>query len=155
MLAEDLLSGLDHEWDNLPAIPEQDDDLRKALTPINHWDPRLILDLAMGISSVDEILHRHAVTDEAYRALCDNTHFRRELAVARKDFQENGITFKAKAKIQAESYLPVVDEIINDPTTTAATRMDAIKSIVEWADLKPKKDSGPQQATQVNVNIVL
>jgi hypothetical protein len=122
----------------------------------NAWDPRLILDLALRVDSLDDILARYSLTRQEYDKLSDVPAFRRDLAVTIRDVRENGATFRQKAKIQAESYLDVLDELVYADDTSANVRLDAIKFAVRCADLEPKETKAEaQNATQVNVNINL
>ena len=131
------------------------DNLQRPLTPTNQWDPRLILDLAVGVEGMEDILSRYSLTLDEYYALSSTPAFRRELALAVRDVRENGVTFAAKARVQAELYLEVLENIVYDTSTPASTRLEAIRSAVKWGRLEPKDDkagdSGP--TTQVNVQI--
>ena len=121
----------------------------------NPWDPRLLLDLALAVDPLEDILTRYSLTSQHYDALMASQTFRRELALMVRDVQENGASFKAKAKVQAESYLPVLDMLIYDETVAASTKLSAIQSVVRWGDLEPKptKEEQTTNATQINVNI--
>jgi uncharacterized protein (UPF0147 family) len=122
--------------------------------PINKWDPRLLMDLAVGVEELPTILARFDLTMEDFDDLLKHPVFRRELAVMTRDVQENGATFRAKAKIQAESYLPVLDNIVNDENVPTGIRLDAIKSAVRWGDLEPKESRGQDNAAAtVNIQI--
>lgn len=118
------------------------------------WDPRLVLDLALGIEALEDILPRYALTLEEYGALVDSPLFRRELALAERDLRENGLPFRAKARIQAEAYLEVLDELVYDASTPSTTRLEAIRSVVKWGNLEPKeeKEEGAN-APAVNIQI--
>ena len=126
-----------------------------ALSP-NKWDPRLLLDLVIAVDSLEVILDRYDLSREEYNILSSNIVFRRELAATMRDIRENGASFRAKARIQAESYLPVVDEMVWDIDIAPSTKLDAIKSIVRWGDLEPKdkKEQVQQTAPQINVQIL-
>ena len=126
-----------------------------ALSP-NKWDPRLLLDLVIAVDSLEVILDRYDLSREEYNILSSNLVFRRELAATMRDIRENGASFRAKARIQAESYLPVVDEMVWDIDIAPSTKLDAIKSIVRWGDLEPKdkKEQVQQTAPQINVQIL-
>ena len=122
----------------------------------NRWDPRLIVDLALAIDALPDILSRYQVTEKEYEVLSTVPAFRQELALVIRDIRENGLGFVAKAKVQAEAYLGVVDAMVYDQTVAPSTRLDAIKSVVTWGRLLPKEDKtqGPQtSAQQINVNI--
>lgn len=126
-----------------------------AISP-NKWDPRLLLDLVIAVDTLEVILDRYGLSREEYNALTTNIVFRRELANTMRDIRENGASFRAKARIQAESYLPVVDDMVWDRDLAASTRLDAVKSIVRWGDLEPKekKEQVQQAAPQINVQIL-
>jgi hypothetical protein len=124
------------------------------LTKTAPWDPRLILDLAIGVDSLEEILARYGMSLSEYEHMSTLPVFKKELAQTMRDVRENGNSFRAKAKVQAEYYLQEVDELVNDKTTPAGVRLDAIKSVVKWGDLEPKdaKTDGTG-ATAVNIQI--
>ena len=155
-LIDDTLLDPDDEdnqflFDQDPALPTS-----KAVNPINKWDPRLILDLAVGVDPVESILARYGLTRDAYERLLESRLFKRELAVMIRDVQENGASFKAKARIQAESYLPILDAMVDDQTVAASVRLQAIRDVVRWGELEPKKDvvkdEGPAQQVLVQIN---
>ncbi len=122
--------------------------------PTNSWDPRLVLDLAVGVDALDEILLRYRMTREEFEFLASTRVFRRELALTIKDVKENGISFARKAAVQAEGYLAEIDGLVYDKTTPASTRLEAIRSTVRWGRLEAPKDSVEDgNKTQVNVQI--
>jgi hypothetical protein len=155
---EDFL--IDLPDDSLPAILHDQQGATISAhsssdyTPINKWDPRLLLDLSLSVESLQDILPRYNLSMEEYNFLMSHAVFRRELALMTRDVQENGATFRAKAKIQAESYLTVVDDIVHDTEVPTGIRLDAIKSAVRWGDLEPKEAKGQENsAAQVNIQI--
>lgn len=119
----------------------------------NKWDPRLLLDLVIAVDTLEEILDRYSMTRDEYDQLSTNIVFRRELATTMRDIRENGASFRAKARIQAESYLPVVDDMIWDRDIAPGTRLDAVKSIVRWGDLEPKEKREQVQQVQPQINV--
>jgi len=120
----------------------------------NKWDPRLILDLAVGVDGLQEILDRYGLSMDAYERLAKSKEFMRELSTTVRDIKENGVSFYQKAKIQAESYLDVLDELVYDKRTPASVRLETIRSTVLWAKLVPKDNKEEAaNATQINVNI--
>ncbi len=156
----DTLDDLSISFDeNLPAISDEGCEVDFPPEPVipestNKWDPRLILDLAIGIDGLEDILLRYDLSEDEFNILSGTQSFRRELALTIRDVRENGVPFAQKAKVQAESYLMVLDELIHSPTTPANVRLEAIRSTVKWGKLEPKeaKDDG-MNATQINVNI--
>ena len=120
----------------------------------NRWDPRLILDLAVGVDGLSEILLRYDITLDEYDHISKSESFRRELSLAIRDARENGTPFAVKARVQAESYLEVLDALVYSPNTPSSTKLESIRSIVKWGRLEaPKNGEDTVPATQVNVNI--
>jgi len=142
---QDLIEELTHPaFDGLP---------RPA--PTNKWDPRFIMDLALGLDELDTILTRYGLTEQEFDTLSKVPAFRRELALTIRDARENGVTFAGKARTQAEGYLEVLDALVYDAGTPASTRLEAIRSTVKWAKLEPKddKNDGNQNNSQINISI--
>ena len=156
---EGIFSSDDSEsWS--PQLPPSPLSLRavqkalKAESPAaNAWDPRMILDLAIGVDGLGEILERYDITPAEYDILSSVPTFRRELAMTMRDVRENGVLFAAKAKVLAESYLTDIDEMIQDDKTPASTRLNAIQSVVRWGKLEPTKDTGTDTSSTGQINI--
>jgi hypothetical protein len=137
---------LDTESDQLPALRPE------APAP---WHPRLPFDIALN-EEPDILCTRYNITKIQLDELYFVPSFRREVADHQVSIRENGVTFKQKARVQAEMYLEVLDDIVNDSTVSAATKLDAIKSVVKWGDLEPKETKGANvNAPQFNIQINL
>lgn len=122
-------------------------------TTVNPWPPQLVVELALQLHPLEDILSRHSLAESDYQNLLTNLTFRREVATTIRELSENGQSFKLKARMQAEAYLEVVDDIVNDLSIAASTRMDAIKYMTKCGDLEPRDTKDIGNATQVNVNI--
>jgi hypothetical protein len=127
---------------------------RTRPTP-NPWDPRLVMDLALGLDPLAEILDRYEMVQDDYDRLCEVPSFRRDLAVTMRELRENGVTFGKKAAIQAESYLLDVDDMVQDKSIPASTRLTAIQWMARMGRLEPKEEKSTDVATgtQVTLNI--
>jgi hypothetical protein len=122
---------------------------------INPWPPQFITELALQLDSTEIVLQRHEVSHEQYQQFLALPIFRREVAAMMKELSDSGHTYKLKARQQAEAYLPVVDEIVNNIDVAASTRMDAIKYMGKMGDLEPKEKKGEENNganIQVNIN---
>jgi hypothetical protein len=122
------------------------------------WSPRMAFDIAMGEEDPEVLRERYALDEEAFDRIVAHPAFRKEVSQFMKDVRENGVTFKAKVRAQAEEYLEVVDELITDPLVGASLKLDAIKSVVKWAGLDGGSSSaaaaaanGPQFNIQINL----
>jgi len=135
----------------LPNIPQV---LDREHNPINPWPPQLITELAMQLDDTAVVLARHGMEDGHYQHLLTIPMFRREVAAAMKEHSENGNTYRRKARIQAETYLTVVDQIVNNSEVAASTRIDAIKYVGKMGDLEPRdKKDDANAGAQINVQI--
>lgn len=153
------VEGLVNQKESPPGcldLPSSEAELLPTIQPdsVNKWDPRLILDIATGVDDMEEIFVRYGLTELTYLALSKTELFRRELAMAIRDARENGVPFASKARVQAESYLQILDDLVYDKATPASTRLEAIRSIVKWGRLEVEKGSvSDENKTQVNVQI--
>ena len=127
------------------------------LAPINAFPPQLVMDLALGVEDIPTILERYSLTDAEYEYLTCHPAFRSQLAVAQKTILEEGLSFKAKAKVLAETHLQTMDEMLNDSMTPPATKLGVFQSLAKLGGLEPKPQStdGPSTPTfalQININ---
>lgn len=137
-------------------LPTFSRELEPAVSSPAPWHPRLTFDIALGDDAAEALQDRYNLTQEQLDAYYIIPAFRREVADHQKTIREEGITFRQKAKVQAEMYLENLDRIVNDVEVSAATRLDAIKSVVKWADLEPKVDKAAQgNVPQFNIQINL
>jgi hypothetical protein len=155
----DDVEGLTHPIGDGSAFVSEDY-LPQTATPsqlpksINPWPPQLIVELALQLHTLEEILPRYDMSEERYRSLLENPHFRKEIAVMMRELAENGQSFRIKARLQAEAYLDIVDDIVNDLSVGASVRLDAINKMVQWGDLVPKdKKDGNDGAPTVNIQL--
>lgn len=122
---------------------------------INAWDPRMLFDIAIEVDSISTILDKYHLSAREFDLLRESPSFNRALSETIREVKENGSSFKAKARVQAEHYLLIVDEIIQDVGVAAATKLSAINSVVKWGGLEPGKvqDGSESEKTTVNIQI--
>jgi hypothetical protein len=139
-----------------PFLPFSGRDQEEYL-PVAPWPPQFTFDLALGLEDLDVLLDRYALTPLEYEVMQMSSGFRRELSDHMREIKENGVSFKHKARVQAEAYLEEVHVIVTDSDVSASTRLDAIKSVVRWAGLEPKEDTSAKDnatnAFQININL--
>lgn len=129
------------------------------LPALNHpWPPMLLMDLAIGLDSVDEILIRHKIDAHTWEVLTSDLNFRRELMRLKKEVAEDGTTFKRKAAIHAETYLLEMDALMRDASTPPNVKHEIFKTLAKLGGLETKvgdesaAGSGPSFAIQINLN---
>lgn len=95
-------------------------------------------------------------TQEALQNLMRSEMFKSRYVGYVRELKETGESFKLKARVQAEELLKTQWAIIHDKDAPASVRMEGIKNVVEWADLKPKKNDGEKaQPPAITINIDL
>ena len=112
--------------------------------PYTKWSDRLAFDIALRLEGsgeeVDEILDRHKLMATDLLSFNRDPIFLKKVEHFRGEIREKGITFKMKAKAQAEELLTTSWALIHSPDVSAAVKADLIKSTVKWAGLEPKND---------------
>jgi hypothetical protein len=128
--------------------------------PLNHtkWNDRLAFDVALTLEgsgeTLQEIVGRHRITTSDVLAFNADPIFLKKVEHYRAEVREKGLTFKLKARAQAEELLTTSWLLIHDAAVSPAVKADLIKSTVKWAGLEPK-DAGPQDQGTGGVKITI
>jgi hypothetical protein len=128
--------------------------------PLNHtkWNDRLAFDVALTLEgsgeTLQEIVGRHRITTNDILTFNADPIFLKKVEHYRAEVQEKGLTFKLKARAQAEELLTTSWLLIHDAAVSPAVKADLIKSTVKWAGLEPK-DAGPQDQGTGGVRITI
>lgn len=129
--------------------------------PLQHtkWSDRLAFDVALALEgsgeTIDEIKQRHHVTSTELLVFNKDPVFLKKVEAYRDDIREKGVTFKLKARAQAEELLTTSWGLIHSPDVSAAVKADLIKSTVKWAGLEVKADDAGGTTTggvKININ---
>lgn len=111
------------------------------------------MELALGLEDEDALCIRYDISPYEYACLKENHAFQKDLSAWRSRMAEDGLSFKLKARVQAESYLQEIDTIITSIDTSPETKLNAITRCVEWAGLGPKQQESKGSGTSVTINI--
>jgi hypothetical protein len=108
------------------------------------WSDRLAFDIALKLEgsseTTDEILERHGLSTDQLLTYNKDKVFLRKVDSYRSEIREKGITFKLKARAQAEELLTTSWQLIHAPDVSPSVKADLIKSTVKWAGLEPKQE---------------
>ena len=121
-------------------------------SPLRHtkWSDRLAFDVALMLENsgetLDDVIKRHEIGATDIATYNKDPIFLKKVEAYRSEIVEKGVTFKLKAKAQAEELLTTSWVLIHSPDVSAAVKADLIKSTVKWAGLEPKPE------TQVDAN---
>jgi hypothetical protein len=128
--------------------------------PLNHtkWNDRLAFDVALTLEgsgeTLQEVMARHNITANDVLTFNADPVFLKKVEGYRNEIRDKGLTFRLKARAQAEELLTTSWLLIHDPVVSPAVKADLIKSTVKWAGLEPK-DAGPQDNNTGGVKITI
>lgn len=129
--------------------------------PLHHtkWSDRLAFDIALALEgsgeTIDEIKQRHRVRADDLLVFNKDPVFLKQVERYREEVRDKGLTFKLKARAQAEELLTTSWGLIHSPDVSPAVKADLIKSTVKWAGLELKTDEGTGGASggvKININ---
>ena len=130
--------------------------------PLKHtkWSDRLAFDVALMLEGsgepLDEVIKRHQITAEDIVIYNRDKVFLKKVEYFRNDIRDKGMTFKVKARAQAEELLTTSWTLIHSPDVSAAVKADLIKSTVKWGGLEPKNDAlteGGTGGVKITINL--
>ena len=117
----------------------------------SQWSDRLAFDIALTLEGrgepLSEVMGRHSIEPPDMLRFNSDPVFLKRVDLYRTEIREKGMTFKLKARAQAEELLTTSWLLIHDPAVSPNVKADLIKSTVKWAGLEPKGEDGEGQAT--------
>lgn len=128
---------------------------------INHtkWTDRLAFDMALLLEgsgeTATEVVARHGLSANELLVIQGDPVFRRKIKAYRDDIKNKGMTFRLKARAQAEELLTTSWLLIHDPAVAPSVKADLIKSTVKWAGLEPKNEAEISTGGGVSITINL
>lgn len=119
-------------------------DLSETRSPARtRWSNKFCMDMALLLENsgdtLSDVLDRHGYDANDMLIFRQDPTFLRQVDAYRLEVREKGLTFKLKARAQAEELLLTSWQLIHDPVVSPAVKADLIKSTVKWAGL----DAGP------------
>lgn len=130
--------------------------------PLNHtqWSDKLAFDVALTLEgsgeSMNEVMSRHKISSDDLLRYNRDPVFLKKVESYREEIREKGMTFKLKARAQAEELLTTSWMLIHDPGVSPSVKADLIKSTVKWGGLEPKNDVGADNAgggVKISINL--
>jgi hypothetical protein len=115
----------------------------------------LALILEGGGETVQDLLTRNNLTVSQFAEFANDKIFEKTVQDYREEIRKKGLTFRAKARVQAEELLKTSWILIHSIDTPAAVKADLIKHTVKWADLEPKGTSVENSTGGVSITINL
>lgn len=125
------------------------------------YPPTLPVEVALKTGTIPEICDAYGITRDEWNVLRNRPDFRKEVADWVEKLKEEGMTFKAKARLQSEELLKTAWGMIHDKTglVPSTVRADLIKFIIRASGLDESAKAGAgaggvnQTALQININL--
>jgi hypothetical protein len=130
--------------------------------PLHHtkWSDRLAFDIALTLEgsgeTLQEVMTRHKILANDILEFNADPVFLKKVEHYRDEVREKGLTFKLKARAQAEELLTTSWMLIHDPAVSPAVKADLIKSTVKWGGLEPKNEAvveGGGGGVRITINL--
>lgn len=126
------------------TVMDQRQQARMSLRPTGPlaeaWDPRLPYELALEMAEPMEVFEKYGIEKDDAIRLLKNPVFVAKLRAYRAEIISKGVSFRMKAKVQAEDLLTHSYEMATDPETPPSVRADLIKWTAAVAELGPPKE---------------
>ncbi len=118
------------------------------------WPATLPIEIALKVAPLERILDAYGIHAFEWEALRNDPLFKAEVERAAEMLKQEGMSFRTKARLQAEELLRTSWKIIHDDTMPANVRADLLKFTVRVAGYDVSKDGGPtQNGLQININL--
>jgi hypothetical protein len=125
---------------------------------IGAYPPTLPIEVALQETPLKDLQAEYHFTDEEWMALPTNPSFIADLRAAREMLAKEGMTFKAKARLQADELLKRSWVLMHSSTDIVppSVQADLIKATMRWAGYDNKETVGPGgNANAFNIQINL
>ena len=118
------------------------------------YPPTLPIEVALQTAPDDAIREAYGFTEHQWAALKRSSPFKRDLEAAQDMLRTEGMSFKAKARLQSEELLTTSWGLIHDPKIPATVRADLIKFTIRAAGLEAKAaDKGDESRPALSISI--
>ena len=123
------------------------------------WTDRFAFDFALALEGSGEpiasLLQEHNVDPTDMDRLKKDPVFLKKVMEYRENIQQHGLTFRYKARAQAEDLLETSWNLIHHHDVSPAVKADLIKWTAKVAGLEPKPTDGLQENAGGGVSITI
>ena len=125
------------------------------LNPIVDVPQKLLLDLAVGLDSFEDICTRYNYTSEQAEALRANPGIKTRVAQIAAELKESGVTFRLRNAHAAEDMIGVIWAEARRADTSLDKKIEAAKLFAKLGDLEPrtKTDGVSGGGVTISINI--
>lgn len=128
------------------------DDLRN---PADLGFPSMMpMELALKIDTPQNICKVYDISKAQFEQIIRHPVFIKQYQEAIEALKVDGMSFKVKARMQAEDFLTTSFAMVKNPATSDAVRADLIKNTVRWAGYDAKAvDAGAGSSFNIMINL--
>jgi hypothetical protein len=121
------------------------------------YPPTLPIEIALKTATLGEIKAEYGFSDEEWEALRFNPQFLADLASAAEMVKKEGMSFRLKARLQAEELLKTSWRLIHAPTDEVppSVKADLVKATMRWAGYDNKETAAGAVNNGFNIQINL
>ncbi len=117
------------------------------------FDPRIAYEIALGMDTPASVFAKYGLSELAAERLALAPAFATTVKKYQEEILAGGISFKLKARVQAEDLLTHSYLIATDPEAPMSVRADLIRWTAKVAGLEPTPDKGVGQSSGFTLNI--
>ena len=132
----------------------------KTIAPVKPADPArlgypvtLPIEIAMRTSGTRDVCEAYGITEEEWELIRHDPTFLGDLQRAVEMLKEEGMSFRIKAKLQAEELLKTSWRMIHNPATPPSVAADLIKSTARWAQYDTPAATQVQPGSGFSISI--
>jgi hypothetical protein len=121
------------------------------------WPPTLPIEIALKTAPLNDIRDAYGYSNEEWMRLRDDPAFLADLAAAVQMVKKEGMSFKLKAKLQAEELLKTSWRLIHAPQeeVPSSVKADLLKATMRWAGYDVKEAAVMAGGNALNIQINL
>lgn len=118
------------------------------------FPPMLPVELAMRVDTPAKVCAAYGISRDEFATIIAHPIFIKAYQEAVESLKVDGMSFKLKAKMQAEEYLKTAYKMVQNPNTSDSVRADLLKNTVRWAGYDAKAvDVGQGNSFNIQINL--
>jgi hypothetical protein len=152
-----LTKFIEDEFGDYPLSPNLHDPDARDPSTIGLYPATLPIEVALHETPLADLKVEYGFSDEEWSALPHNPQFVSDLKAAKDMLKREGMSFRAKARLQADELLKRSWILIHSSTETVppAVQADLIKATMRWAGYDNKEVAAGGQVNGFNIQINL
>jgi hypothetical protein len=132
----------------------------RAVTPLAPNDPAQLgypptfpIEVALRTAPIRDICEAYGIDEDQWEYLRHEELFLRDLKAAVELVSKEGMSFKLKARLQAEAMLQTIWKLVHDPDTPPNVRAQMIQATARWAGFdQPAATAQVGNGLSININ---